>query len=95
VLVTDSGIIKLYFSELPQKVRAKFKYDPERARAYTAADAERQRELYEKTQRERCDCGAEGSRGACRSSETSTRMVAQQNSGLVLKPGKMAAKDYS
>ena len=36
VLITKSGISKIYFTELPKEVRARFNYDPEKAAAYSA-----------------------------------------------------------
>jgi len=36
VLITKSGISKVYFTELPKEVRARFNYDPEKAAAYSA-----------------------------------------------------------
>src|SRR6266480_1536542 len=36
VLITKSGISKVYFTELPKEVRARFNCDPEKAAAYSA-----------------------------------------------------------
>jgi hypothetical protein len=36
VLVTKSGISKVYFTELPKDVQQRFNYDPEQAAAYSA-----------------------------------------------------------
>jgi hypothetical protein len=36
VLVTKSGISKVYFTELPKEVQQRFNYDPEKAAAYSA-----------------------------------------------------------
>jgi hypothetical protein len=47
VVITDSGIVKLYFNELPQEVRDKYHYDQAKAAAFAANEAEKQRTLYE------------------------------------------------
>jgi len=36
VLITKSGISKVYFTELPKDVQERFHYDPEKAAAYSA-----------------------------------------------------------
>jgi hypothetical protein len=36
VLRTKSGILKVYFTELPKEVQQRFNYDPEKAAAYSA-----------------------------------------------------------
>jgi hypothetical protein len=45
VVITDSGIVKLYFTELPQAVRDKFHYDEAKAAAFASTEAERQRAI--------------------------------------------------
>src|SRR5512133_3452814 len=39
VLKVNSGISKVYFTELPKEVQQRFNYDPQRATAYIAAQA--------------------------------------------------------
>jgi len=52
-ITSTSGIIKLYFSELPPEVRAKYNYDPQKAQEFAAADARQQQLIYQQTQRDR------------------------------------------
>jgi uncharacterized coiled-coil DUF342 family protein len=40
VLITTSGISKIYFTELPKDVRERFHYDPEKAFEYSAKQNE-------------------------------------------------------
>jgi len=47
VVITDSGILKLYFRELSQAVRDKFHYDEAKAAAFASSEAEQQRAIYE------------------------------------------------
>jgi thioredoxin 1 len=42
VLVTDSGVAKVYFTELPRDVQERFHYDPAAAAAYSASQAANQ-----------------------------------------------------
>lgn len=42
VLVTNSGVSKVYFTELPQDVQQRFHYDPEAAAAYSSVQAANQ-----------------------------------------------------
>ncbi len=95
VVTSDSGIIKLYFAELPQDVRAKFNYDPVKAREFAAADARQQQLLYEQTQRDRAAIAqqqAAAARAEQQSKATTTKkVIAQQNAGLLVKPGVMTA----
>jgi hypothetical protein len=46
-----SGISKLYFAELPKEVQDRFHYDPQRATAYSSAQAANY-EVYQKQQEE-------------------------------------------
>ena len=39
VLITSSGISKVYFTELPKEVQERFHYDPAKASAYAAEQA--------------------------------------------------------
>ena len=47
VIISKTGIIKLYFKELPKELQEKYGYDAAKAEAYTAAEAEKQRRLQE------------------------------------------------
>src|SRR5437762_4587219 len=40
VLITKSGISKVYFTELPEEVQERFHYDPEKAAQYNATEVE-------------------------------------------------------
>jgi hypothetical protein len=40
VLITKSGISKVYFTELPKEVQERFQYDPEKAAQYRATEVE-------------------------------------------------------
>ncbi len=40
VITTNSGISKLYFTELPRDVQERFQYDPERAATYVSQQAD-------------------------------------------------------
>jgi hypothetical protein len=53
IVTSNSGIIKLYFSELPPDVRTKYNYNPKKARDFAAADARQQQLIYEQAQRDR------------------------------------------
>jgi predicted RNase H-like nuclease (RuvC/YqgF family) len=50
VLVTESGIVKLYFSELPRAVQEQYGYDPVKAARFAAATAQQQSALEQKQQ---------------------------------------------
>ena len=43
VLITKSGISKVYFSELPKEVQEKFHYDPQKAAEFTSLTVEQNR----------------------------------------------------
>ena len=47
VIISKTGVIKLYFRELPKELQEKYGYDAAKAEAYTAAEAEKQRQLQE------------------------------------------------
>lgn len=49
VIITKTGVIKLYFLELPKDVQEKYGYDPAKAAAFTAAEAEKRRRQEEAT----------------------------------------------
>jgi len=51
VLVTSVGISKVYFTELPKEVQARFHYDPTQAAAYSAQQAATQ-DAFQKQQQE-------------------------------------------
>jgi hypothetical protein len=51
VLITDSGISKVYFTELPKEVQERFHYDPAKAAAYSSNQAAIQ-QAFQKQQRE-------------------------------------------
>ena len=101
IIITNSGIIKLFFSELPQDVRTKFNYDPVQAQEFSAADTRQQQQFYEQTQRDRAAI-AEQQAAAARAEQqtkttttTTTKVIAQQNAGLLLKPGIMTAAEIA
>jgi len=48
VIITDSGIIKLYFAELPKEISEKYHYDPAKAAAFSNAQAQVQRSVDER-----------------------------------------------
>src|SRR5438309_8939823 len=50
VLITKSGISKVYFTELPKDVQERFHYDPEKAAAAYAAQQAAVRQANELTQ---------------------------------------------
>src|SRR5205823_10222375 len=50
VLMTKSGISKVYFAELPKEVQERFHYDAEKALEYSAAQAGRLDLLLQKRQ---------------------------------------------
>lgn len=99
IVTTDSGIIKLYFAELPQDVRTRFNYDPANARQFSAQDARQQQTLYEQSQRDRAAIATQQSaaaRAEAQSKTTTTnKIVRQQNAGLLLKPGVMTAAEIA
>lgn len=41
VVITRTGVIKLYFTELPQEIQQKYGFDPVKAEAFQAAEAQR------------------------------------------------------
>lgn len=45
VLITNSGIVKLYFTELPKEIQERYHYDTQKAAAFSAAQTEQQRTL--------------------------------------------------
>ena len=47
VVIMTSGIVKLYFAELPKEVREKYHYDAEKAAAFSATKAEQQQAIYD------------------------------------------------
>lgn len=47
VVITDSGIVKLYFTELPEDIRQKYHYDPTKASAFASSESEKQRVIQE------------------------------------------------
>src|SRR6266436_544213 len=51
VLITSSGISKVYFTELPKEVQARFHYDAAKGAAYSAQQAATQ-EAFRKQQEE-------------------------------------------
>lgn len=53
MFTTDTGIIKIPFDNLPPEYRKRFQYDADGAKAFAAADAEKQRQLYLQTQEHR------------------------------------------
>src|SRR5205809_888160 len=58
VLFTSSGISKIYFTELPKEIQARFHYDPAQATAYTAdqnAQLESLRKQREEARRKEAD----------------------------------------
>src|SRR6266852_3314577 len=41
VVITKSGISKIYFAELPQEIQRRFHYDAQKAASYTAEESEK------------------------------------------------------
>src|SRR5438034_5135463 len=61
VLKTKSGIIKVYFTELPKDVQERFHYDSEKATSYSseqAANYVAYQKQQEETQRQQADADA-------------------------------------
>ena len=68
VLISKSGISKVYFTELPKEVQDRFHYDPAHAAAYSAEQAasqvalqSHQAELRRKLAEEKIDIGSDNS----------------------------------
>jgi hypothetical protein len=55
VLVSKSGISKVYFVELPKEVQQRFNYDPKKAAAYLRQKAKETRKNNEQLAKERAD----------------------------------------
>jgi chromosome segregation ATPase len=55
VLITKSGISKVYFTELPKEVQERFYYDPKKAAAYLRQKAKATRKNNEQLAKERAD----------------------------------------
>ena len=55
VLVSKSGISKVYFVELPKEVQQRFNYDPKKAAAYLRQKAKATRKNNEQLAKERAD----------------------------------------
>ena len=55
VLMTKSGISKVYFTELPKEVQQRFNYDPKKAAAYLRQKAKATRKNNEQLAKERAD----------------------------------------
>ena len=55
VLITKSGISKVYFTELPKEVQQRFNYDPKKAAAYLRQKAKATRKNNEQLAKERAD----------------------------------------
>jgi hypothetical protein len=53
VLMTKSGISKVYFSELPKEVQERFHYDPEKVAEYTAQSVEGNKRFLQQRAEER------------------------------------------
>jgi hypothetical protein len=79
VITTNSGIIKLYFSELPPDVRAKYNYDPKKAQEFAAADARQQQLLREQTQRDRATIAQQQAASAAAAIAAAAARTAEQN----------------
>src|SRR5881396_801799 len=45
VLITKSGISKVYFAELPKEVQERYRYNPQEAAEFTAQSVERNRQF--------------------------------------------------
>jgi hypothetical protein len=50
VVITDSGVVKLYFTELPKEVQQKYHFDPVKAAAFANKTAQNQQAIYEAAQ---------------------------------------------
>jgi hypothetical protein len=52
VLITKSGISKVYFTELPKEVQQRFNYEPEKAAAYSAEQSATYEEIQKQQEKE-------------------------------------------
>jgi len=52
-ILMSSGIVKLYFKELPEVVQQKYHYDPVKAAEFTKSEEEKQRAIREQTEKTR------------------------------------------
>lgn len=91
MLTTSTGIVKVYFAELPKEIQDKYGYQPARAASFAQQDAERQRAIYEKAQadqRAKTEQVQAEIRAEAQSKRTTTaKVIARANQGLLLKPG--------
>lgn len=99
VVITDSGISKLYFSELPKAVQERFGFDPQKAAQFSATIAEQQRLIDQKRQADLQAVAAQ-QQAQYQAEEqskrtTTTKVVQQKNAGLLIKPGALTAKEIA
>lgn len=103
VVVTDSGIEKLPFSLLPKEVQQKYNYNPQAANAYAQADAAAQHAIYQRNQEElkrRADLAKQQAvTEAAKAQDTvkhqESKVVAQQGTGLIVRPGSMSVDEIA
>ena len=82
VLKTKSGIIKIYFAELPKNVQEQFRYDSEKAASYSAAQAANYTEYQkqeQEAQHERENTAAKNKAAAAQQQAGTTRIRALQD----------------
>jgi len=90
VVRTKVGISKLYFTELPEDVRKRFQYDPERAAAYAAAQAasiQQANQQIEEANKQR----EKEKQVALESSRRATEEAAKAQNTTIIEPGNKTA----
>jgi thioredoxin 1 len=92
ILVTNSGVSKIYFTELPQDVQQRFHYDPNAAKAYASAQAanqaafqKQQEDARRKLTAERNKYWASLATGAKQSGKAAAGAVSSVNTGSGIK----------
>jgi hypothetical protein len=99
MLMTSTGIVKVYFSELPKEIQEKYHYDPAKAADFARQDADRQLDIYERaqaaqravTEQKQAEIRAE----AQGKQKTTSKVIAQKNTGLLIKPGEMTVLEIA
>jgi hypothetical protein len=89
VLITKTGIVKVYFSELPKEIQERYHYEAAQAASFAQQNTERQRALQEKIQadqRAKTEQAQAAARAQAQSKATTTTKVIPQNSGMILRP---------
>ena len=81
VVKTKSGITKIYFTDLPKETQERYRYDPQKASAYSveqAANYTAYQKQQEDTQREREDAAAKNNAILAKQEEAKNRTQALQ-----------------